>query len=164
MLGVRGLDRPTLQSFINETNHHVPQTQHIYMALVNSRDNIVVSGPQKTLRNLNLRLRKIKVDEKVDQSHIPYKQRKTVLLNRFLPISAPFHSPHLEQAVTRVMKALHLRSFTGNDLGAPVYHTLTGENLKLKGAEDVMESLVRMIMTDVVEWPKTSSSLSGATQ
>lgn len=164
MLGVRGLDRPTLQSFIDETNHHVPQAQHIYMALVNSRDNMVVSGPHKTLRNLNLRLRKIKVDEKVDQSHIPYKQRKTVLLNRFLPISAPFHSPHLNEAVGRVMKALQLRSFVGNDLKAPVYHTFTGENLKLKGSEDVMECLVRMIMTDVVEWPKTSASLSGATQ
>lgn len=163
MLGVRGLDRPTLQSFIDETNHHVPQTQHIHMALVNSRDNMVVSGPHKTLRNLNLRLRKIKADDKLDQSHIPYKQRKIVLLNRFLPISAPFHSPHLNEAVTRVMKSLQLRSFSGNDLRASVYHTLTGEDLKLKGSEDVMESLVRMIMTDVVEWLKTSASLSGAT-
>ena len=163
MLGIRGLDRPTLQSFIDETNHHVPQTQHIHMALVNSRDNMVVSGPHKTLRNLNLRLRKIKADDKLDQSHIPYKQRKVVLLNRFLPVSAPFHSPHLNEAVTRVMKALQLRSFTGNDLRASVYHTMNGEDLKLKGPEDVMESLVRMIMTDVVEWPKTASSLSGAT-
>jgi malonyl CoA-acyl carrier protein transacylase len=70
MLGIRGLDRPTLQRFIDET------TQHIYMDLFNTRDNMVVSGPHRTLRNLNLRLRKIKADDKLDQSHIPINNEK----------------------------------------------------------------------------------------
>ena len=163
MLGIRGLDRTMLQRFIDETNHHVPHTQHIYLALVNSRDNFVVSGPPKTLRSLNLRLRKIKADEKLDQSQIPYKQRKIVLLNRFLPISAPFHSPHLEKSVNQVMKALEYRSFTGSDLRTSVFSTLTGGDLKARGVEDLIEPLVRMIMTNVVEWPRASSSFLGAT-
>ncbi|KAI9878043.1 MAG: hypothetical protein M1830_002094 [Pleopsidium flavum] len=154
MLSVRGLDQVSVKRVIQEINSHFEVGDRVYLALVNSRDNVVVAGPPKTLRGLSLRLRKLKASDGLDQSKIPFKQRKPVVYHQFLPISAAFHSPYLDEAAVRVLDALKSRSFRGYDLGIALYHTRTGEDLRQYGSGDVMESLVRMITSEMVDWPK----------
>jgi len=148
MLGVRGLNQMTLQNLIDETNSEVSKRDRLYLALINSRDNMVVSGPQGSLRALSLRLRKLRGDG--DERH-------TAIQNRYLPISAPFHSPHLNNAVDRVMEVLGTSSFLDGRLRLDLYHTGTGEDLRRKGLGDLKRSLIQMVMTEKVDWPKASS-------
>jgi fatty acid synthase subunit beta len=147
MLGVRGLDQRALQILIDETNGQASKKDCIHLALINSRDNMVVSGLPRSLRGLNLRLRKFKVDEN-DQN--------LVIQHRFLPISAPFHSPLLEDAAERVLEALDSSTFSCGQLAIGLHHTHTGEDLRNNQPKDIMRRLVLMVMTEMVDWPKAS--------
>ncbi len=155
MLSVRGLDQDSVNGIIEDINSHFGVEDRVYLALVNSRDNFIVAGPPQTLRGLSLRLRKLKAKDGLDQSRIPFKQRKPIIYHRFLPVTAAFHSPCLDEAAVRVLDALKSRSFTGNDLGIALYHTRTGGDLREYGSRDIMASLVRMITSEMVDWPKT---------
>jgi fatty acid synthase subunit beta, fungi type len=155
MLSVRGLDLFSLQRIIQEMNTHLDEESQIYLALVNSRDSMVVAGPPQSLRGLSLRLRSLKASDGLDQSRIPFLRRKAVINYQFLPISAAFHSPYLGDAATRVTRALEPRSLTGHDLGIALYHTRTGEDLRQSGPDDVTENLIRMVTSEMVDWPKT---------
>ena len=157
MLSIRGLDLGSVNCVIEEVNNHFQSEHRIYLALVNSLDNVVVAGPPKSLRGLSLRLRNIKASDGLDQSRVPFNQRKPVVYHQFIPVSAAFHSPYMDKAAVRVLDALKSRVFTGKDLGIALYHTGSGEDLRQHGSGDVMESLVGMIMSEMVDWPKVCS-------
>jgi fatty acid synthase subunit beta, fungi type len=155
MLSIRGLALSSVERVLQEINTHLDREDQVYLALINSRDSVVVAGPPKSLRGLCLRLRILRASDGLDQSRIPFAQRKPLINHQFLPISAAFHSPYLDDAVSRVLEALKSRSLKGHDFGIPVYHTGTGEDLRQCGSGDVKESLVRMITSEMVDWPKT---------
>ena len=160
MLSVRGLDLPSVRRLIQEINTHLSREDQIYLALINSRDSVVVAGPPKSLRGLCLRLRKLRASDGLDQSRVPFPQRKPIINHQFLPISAAFHTPYLDDAAARVITALKSRSLKGHDFGIPVFHTGNGEDLRLYGSGDVKESLIRMITSETVDWPKTCMSFN----
>ncbi|KAH8588354.1 hypothetical protein B0O99DRAFT_728435 [Bisporella sp. PMI_857] len=89
ILNVRGLDQESLQGFITDTNRAVSEKDSIYLTLISSPDNMVISGPPASLKELCLRLRELEVGINSASPLIQY---------RFLPISSPFHSPHLQDA------------------------------------------------------------------
>ncbi|TAQ84673.1 hypothetical protein B7494_g7011 [Chlorociboria aeruginascens] len=157
MLSIRGLDQIAVQKLLRETNAPLAEKDQVYLALINSEDNIVVAGPRKSLRGLNLHLRKMEAGRGLDQSRLPFNQRKPVCQHRYLPISAAFHSPHLKGAVNRVLQALSPQSIRGDDLGIAVIHTRTGEDLRSFRSQDVRECVLQMVMTDLVDWPRAST-------
>ncbi|KAL9609772.1 MAG: hypothetical protein Q9167_005484 [Letrouitia subvulpina] len=154
MLSVRGLDLEAVKRVILDTNIHVGASERVYLALVNSRENVVLAGPAKSLRGVSLYLRKMRVSEGIDQSRTPFKQRKPIINHQFLPISAAFHSPYMHSAASNVLKALSSRTFTGNNLGVPLFHTRTGGNLQKLENCDVIASLTAMVTTEIVDWPE----------
>ena len=160
MLSINGLNKTHIQRLIRELNYEALPEEHIYLALVNSREKMVVAGPSGTLRALNLRLRKIKAGEGIDQRRIPFNKRKPIVDHSFLPISAAFHSPCLNSAVPRVLQALKTKSITGKQLGVPLFHTQSGENLQHEGSNNVIETLVRAIMSEMMDWPMVFSRLN----
>ena len=162
MLSVLGLDRPSLEEVLRDTNLHFARNEEIYLALINSSDNFVVAGPPKSLRGLNIRLRKLKAPNDLDQSRVLFNKRKPVIIHRFLPISAAFHTPYLDVVTVRVLNALGHQQFFGNDLRISLFHTNTGEDLSTWGTRDIMESLVRMITVEMVDWPKACQSLQAS--
>ncbi|KAK5011828.1 hypothetical protein LTR28_010135 [Elasticomyces elasticus] len=145
MLSIIGLDQASLELLIRKSNSQTPLDGRVYLALVNSSEKMVVAGPPNTLRELSLRLRKMKASEGLDQTRILFSKRKPIV---------DHHSPYLSGAVARVLEALDTRSFTGHDLGIAVYHTRTGENLQQHGSRDVMETLIRAVTVEMVDWPK----------
>ena len=162
MLSVRDLSRSALQEHIDTTNHHLPQDRHIAISLVNSARNFVVTGPPISLYGLNVRLRKVKAPTGLDQTRIPYTQRKVRFVNRFLPITCPFHSIYLTEAYKHIdedLKDIHISS---KSLGIAVYNTDTGENLQAKGDENVVPTLVQLITQHPVHWEK-ATAFPGAT-
>jgi fatty acid synthase subunit beta len=150
MLSVRGLDRSVLESVVRKANEHLSATDHIYLSLVNSRDSMVVAGPPKSLVGFCALLEDMAAEEGKDQSRVPFHLRKPVIQHQFLPISAPFHSPHLQNAFNKVLR--RLPSKPPRHLGTALYHTKTGENLKDHSSQNLTEELVKMVMTERVDW------------
>ncbi|OXV07980.1 hypothetical protein Egran_04257 [Elaphomyces granulatus] len=161
MLSIRDLPRAALQEHIDATNQHLPADRHIAISLVNSARNFVVTGPPISLYGLNLRLRKGKAPTGLDQNRVPFTQRKLRFVNRFLPITAPFHSPYLAAAFDHIRDDLAAAGIQipAHTLTIPVYHTQTGEDLRLRhggGDRDVVPDLVRMITRDPVHWERAT--------
>jgi len=157
MLSVRDLSRPALQEHIDTTNHHLPQERHIAISLDNSARNFVVTGPPISLYGLNVRLRKVKAPTGLDQTRIPYTERKVRFVNRFLPITCPFHSTYLGEALKHIEDDLKDIKISSKSLEISVYSTDTGEDLRGKGDDNVVPKLVQLITQHPVHWEKATS-------
>jgi fatty acid synthase subunit beta len=162
MLSVRDLSMSAVQSHIDATNEFLPKERHIGISLINSNRNFVVTGPPISLYGLNLRLRKVKAPTGLDQTRIPFSDRKLRFVNRFLPITAPFHSPHLADAYGLAAKDLADVKISTSELGIAVYNTNTGEDLRKTESENIVPALIKMITSDPVEWTK-ATTFPGAT-
>ena len=156
MLSIRDLSQKAIQEHIDTTNHHLPEDRHIAISLINSARNFVVTGPPISLYGLNLRLRKVKAPTGLDQTRIPFTERKIRFVNRFLPITAPFHSPYLTEAFRHIQEDLKDVKIPSKRLAIPVYDTNTGKDLRDEGSQDIVPALVRMITQDPVNWEKAT--------
>ena len=156
MLSVRDLSRSALQEHIDTTNHHLPRDRHIAISLSNSARNFVVTGPPISLYGLNLRLRKVKAPTGLDQTRIPFTERKSRFVNRFLPITSPFHSTYLAEAYKQIMEGLKGIEISVKDLGIPVFNTATGLDVRQEGEDNIVPALVRMITEYPVNWDKAT--------
>ena len=156
MLSIRDLPQNEVQKHIDATNQYLPEDQHIAISLVNSPRNMVVTGPPISLYGLNLQLRKVKAPTGLDQNRIPHTERKVRFVNRFLPITAPFHSKYLSDATKLIDQDLKDIKIDVSSLGIAVYHTCTGEDLRSTVQGDIVPSLVRMITRDSVQWEKAT--------
>ncbi|KAF2841120.1 beta subunit of fatty acid synthase [Patellaria atrata CBS 101060] len=156
MLSIRDLSREAVQSHIDATNQHLPGNSHIAISLVNSARNFVVTGPPSSLYGLNLRLRKVKAPTGLDQTRIPFTERKVRFVNRFLPITAPFHSQYLAEASAQLEQDLKDIVFPSSSLGIPMYDTNTGKDLREEQSANIIPALVRMITKDPVNWEKAT--------
>ncbi|KAI0021548.1 beta subunit of fatty acid synthase [Xylariomycetidae sp. FL0641] len=152
MLSIRDLPQSEVQKHIDATNQYLPEDRHIAISLVNSPRNMVVTGPPVSLYGLNLQLRKVKAPTGLDQTRIPYTERKVRFVNRFLPITAPFHSKYLREATTLIDEDLKDIKIDVSSLGFAVYNTCTGEDMRDAVKGDIVPSLVRMITRDPVQW------------
>ena len=156
MLSIRDLPQAALREHVDATNHHLPQDRHISISLINSARNFVVTGPPISLYGLNLRLRKVKAPTGLDQTRIPFTDRKIRFVNRFLPITAPFHSGYLSEAYKNAVEDLKHITIDGQDLGVPVYDTCTGFDIRQATPGNVVPSLVQMITQKSVDWEKAT--------
>ncbi|KAI5290298.1 beta subunit of fatty acid synthetase, partial [Ascosphaera aggregata] len=152
MLSIRDLPQAAIQEHIDATNQHLPKDRHISISLVNSARNFVVTGPPMSLYGLNLRLRKQKAATGLDQNRVPYTQRKFRFVNRFLPITAPFHSRYLASAVDQIAEDVSDIVIPASSLRIPVFSTFTGENISDGKNTDIVPALIRMITSDPVNW------------
>ncbi|KAF2147720.1 beta subunit of fatty acid synthase [Myriangium duriaei CBS 260.36] len=152
MLSIRDLSREAIQTHIDATNQHLPEGRHIAVSLTNSARNFVVTGPPMSLYGLNLRLRKVKAPTGLDQTRVPFTERKNRFVNRFLPITAPFHSPYLSEATSLLQQDLKDISIPIESLEIPLYDTNTGADVRKQGEKNVVPALVRMITQDPVNW------------
>lgn len=162
MLSIRDLTREAVQTHIDATNQHLPEDRHIAISLVNSARNFVVTGPPMSLYGLNLRLRKVKAPTGLDQTRIPFTERKVRFVSRFLPISAPFHSPYLSEASSHLQEDLKDIVIPSESLGISLYDTNSGSDLSKEGHANIVPELVRMITNNPVNW-ETATVFPNAT-
>ncbi|KAI1081992.1 fatty acid synthase beta subunit [Whalleya microplaca] len=155
-LSIRGMSREDLDKYIGVTNRALPGDRQIVVALVNGAKNFVVTGPPMALYGLNVQFRRVKAPENVDESRILFSQRKLHITNRFLPITAPFHSPYLVGAVQALQEDLKDTTIFTSDLSIPLYSTFSGRDIRSELPEnsDIVPSLVRMVCQDRVHWDK----------
>ncbi|RKF59344.1 Fatty acid synthase subunit beta [Erysiphe neolycopersici] len=156
MLSIRDLSRSQVQVHIDATNQYLPEDRHIAISLVNSAHNLIVTGPPISLYGLNLQLRKFKAPTGLDQTRIPFTERKVRFQNRFLPVSSPFHSKYLSCAIDNINSDLKKIQINVNELKIPVYDTNTGEDLRAKVDGNIVPLLVNLIIKEQVNWEKAT--------
>ena len=152
MLSIRDLSQEEVQKHIDATNQYLPADRHISISLINSPRNLVVTGPPTSLYGLNSQLRKVKAPTGLDQTRIPYTERKIRFSNRFLPITAPFHSKYLAEATAKIDEDLKDINIDSASLGFPVFDTNTGKDLREQTKGNIVPALVRLITRDPVNW------------
>ena len=157
MLSIRDLSQAEVQKHIDATNHYLPADRHIGVSLVNSPRNMVVTGPPISLYGLNVRLRKVKAPTGLDQNRIPHTDRKVRFANRFLPITAPFHSKYLSAATDLLDKDLGDVKIDSSALDISLYDTHTGEDIRDKVEGNIVPTLIRLITRDPVAWEKATA-------
>jgi fatty acid synthase subunit beta, fungi type len=153
MLSVRGLGHLQLETIVAEFNSDMPDTNRLYIALTNARDNFVVAGPASSLVYLATHLRALKADAGLDQSRIPFSARKPAIHQQFLPISTPFHTPYLSDAADAVKLHLSHISISAAQLLLPVYHSRTGDDIRDSCALNLIDDLVDAIACEQCDWP-----------
>lgn len=158
MLSVRDLPISQVQHHVDITNTHLPQDRHVHISLINGARNVVVTGPPQSLYGLNLSLRKVKAPTGLDQNRVPFTERKLRFAYRFLPISAPFHSPYLSAAGNIIDADLkNISTFSRKALEIPLYETFCGKDLRGEsGPDNILPELVRMITNLPVHWEKAT--------
>lgn len=157
MLSVRGLEQMALDDILRQCNTHFPLNGQLHIALANSRSNFVVAGPPASLCGLCRYLRDMVASADLDQTRIPFSQRKPVVSYQFLPISTPFHTPYLEKAASKIKDRLRGQTFTSCEALAPLLHTTTGEAISTDSHATVIESLIDAITTGFADFPKLLS-------
>ncbi len=157
MLSVQGLSRDEITVLLDDINAQLDANERAYLALINSEDNLVIAGPARTLQGLSALLDRKQAPADVDQTRIPFPDRLPIIQKQFLPISAAFHSPHLEDAAQRVLAQVERNSMPSFDLTIPVFDTHTGEDLRQIHQDELLVRLVRMVMCETVEWRNVRS-------
>lgn len=163
MLNVSGCKRGQLQSYLLAVNGHLDPSQHLAIALVNGPSNFVIAGPVLSLCALAANLRRMKAAAGLDQSKVAFSLRKPEFSLGFLPISAPFHSSHLITAEVTVQAQVASLYLAPSDLRVPVLHSRTGEDLRHSSAANLVPHLVRMILCEQNNWPRSTDFGKGAT-
>ncbi|PSS00700.1 malonyltransferase-like protein [Coniella lustricola] len=156
MLSIRDLSQAEVQKHIDATNKYLPEDRHISISLINSPRNMVVTGPPMSLYGLNLQLRKVKAPTGLDQNRVPHTQRKVRFVNRFLPITAPFHSQYLADATGLIDEDLKDIKIEASQLGMPVFDTNTGKDVRQVAKGNIVPTLVRLITRDTVNWEQAT--------
>ncbi|KAG7748821.1 hypothetical protein KL912_001883 [Ogataea haglerorum] len=153
MLSIRDLTYDQVTKFVDETNQHLPEAKKIGISLVNGARNLVVTGPPESLYGLNLNLRKAKAPSGLEQSRVPYSERKLKFSSRFLPIMSPFHSHLLAPASPKIKKDLEKSNLEFNtaDLKMPVYDTYDGSDLR-NYTGSISSRLIELITLLAVNW------------
>jgi fatty acid synthase subunit beta len=157
LLVIRGLPQRKLEDLLAACNRQLGVGERLYLALINGPQNHVIAGSPRSLRGLTLRLRGIRAPDGSDQSRIPYSQRRPEIQCQFLPVSAPFHSDHLNIAAERV-KAIFDKSPVSpkvSNLKTPMFHTEAGLEMHEMANNEASLShvLIDAITSKVVDWP-----------
>ena len=129
MLLVAGLALKDLEKHVASTNKHLPENSQLRVSLHNAPKAFVVTGPARALYGLVTHLRKVRAPSGLDQSKIPFSQRKPVFNMRFLVVNVPYHSNYLEGATKKLVEEDFggEELWTPQDLAIPVYNTEDGK-------------------------------------
>ncbi|EME39032.1 fatty acid synthase-like protein [Dothistroma septosporum NZE10] len=162
MLGITGLNRAQVEMLVERVNKSLSDDdRHVCLALANSRDKYTIAGPPHSLRAVCVQIREIRAADGVDQSRILFNKRKQEVDALFLPISAPYHSQYLKQVSNNVLDALDV-DLVGSELGIPLLHTQSGQNLQDWKSKSIIKAIVCAVTTDMVEWPDVCQRLGSS--
>ncbi|RPD59601.1 fatty acid synthase [Lentinus tigrinus ALCF2SS1-6] len=163
MLSITGLLLKDLEAHIAKTNKHLADNSKIGVSLHNGPKAFVVTGPARALYGLVTHLRKVRAPSGLDQSKIPFSQRKPVFSVRFLVIGVPYHSQYLEGATDDIMDDLENQElWKKEDLGIPVYHTENGSDLRTVSTS-LTRALCDQIFTLPIHWSQATNFPETAT-
>lgn len=156
MLAITGLALNTLESHIKTTNKFLPTNSQLHISLYNGPKAFVVTGPARALFGLVTSLRKIKAPSGLDQSKVPFSQRKTVFSIRFLVVGVPYHSEYLKGAADKVcdVDLAGEELWQPTELGISVFHTEDGARPPMFNCGSISDLFVMQALTFAMSRPR----------
>ncbi|KAH8892337.1 hypothetical protein GQ53DRAFT_806166 [Thozetella sp. PMI_491] len=142
LLSVRGLAYASVENVLHQANIHLPPSEQVSVALVNSSDSVVVAGPPAALVGVYKLFENLRAKPGQDQNLV------------FLPVSAPFHSPLLRGVAEKVLEAVGERLFADATFGIPVIHPRSGVPIVYSSTNELVSSLISMITSEPGDWTK----------
>ncbi|MBF0491737.1 MAG: DUF1729 domain-containing protein [Deltaproteobacteria bacterium] len=153
-------EKKTLAALVENFNQEMREQGKLdrlcHISLRNSPRNNVVSGHPESIFLLRERLLKekfVKAEGAIDQSLIPFDQRKLEFTLVAFPVAAPFHTPD-SMAKAAEMLSVHLErlgiSFDPAGLATPTYSTADGSNLQQ--SKNLTQDYVNMQSIEPVMW------------
>ncbi|KAL1711802.1 hypothetical protein EV715DRAFT_278348 [Schizophyllum commune] len=164
MLLVTGLLLKDVETHLAKTNKHLPSNSKLHISLYNGPKAFVITGPARALYGLVQNLRKVKAPSGLDQSKVPFSQRKPVFSVRFLVVNAPYHSEYLTGVTVKVAgeDLVGEELWQAADLKVPVYHTENGSDLR-ESKSSITRELCNQIFTLALLWDRATNFPETAT-
>jgi fatty acid synthase subunit alpha len=132
MLSITGLSLKELEPHIKKTNSHLVDNSKLNVSLHNGPRAFVVTGPARALYGLVTSLRKVRAPSGLDQSKVPFSQRKPVFSVRFLVVGVPYHSEYLDGTTEQLVEDdIEEELWAASDLKIPVYNTEDGTSSRV---------------------------------
>lgn len=134
MLSISGLPMQLIEKHLVPINARLPPSDQLSVGLKNGPQAFIVCGGPPGLYSLVLGLRPLQAGEE-DQSRVPHSKRKLKFRMRYLPVSVPFHSQRLHQAIPVILKDIERTGcsfFSSSTTAAhfPVFHLETGTSTR----------------------------------
>ncbi|KAL8738013.1 MAG: hypothetical protein Q9181_001152 [Wetmoreana brouardii] len=105
---------------------------------------------------------KTRAEPDLDQTRVPFRERKFNFVYEFLPVTAPFHSPYLAPAYELITEDVRGLSFARHELKIPVYSTEDGRDLRDWDETNLGPELARLITVKSLHW-KLATAFEDAT-
>ena len=140
MAAVLGGDHASVQGWLSEYNDGRPVKDRVYLSLINSPENRILSGDRNALIGFHEKFR-----AKFSENKIKYV---------YLLTSCPFHCPLLEEVVPKMQEDMKRIGFhiNGLDLKIPLYSFSDGKSLK--NDMDLGDRLSREMAVNTLDWKK----------
>ncbi|OWZ18416.1 Fatty acid synthase subunit alpha, partial [Phytophthora megakarya] len=160
MLAVRGLQKEHVLKAIEVAKRRT-KSPDLQLSLINAPDMMNVTGFPATLTLLKQALEGLFAKSDASQTRIPHSQRKPTGSLSFLPLSAPFHTPLLNDAKPKLVQDVQRVKceIKGSQLQVPVYST-NADATNLQTVEDVIDELINMQLLQLVDWTATWAKIA----
>ncbi|KAF0719350.1 hypothetical protein As57867_001093, partial [Aphanomyces stellatus] len=164
MLLVRGLPEAALRKAVAGTNAklRLQDARALQVSLVNDTAAMVVTGQPDVLALLKQTLEKVSASPDESQARIPFSKRKPVIAFTPLATSVAFHHTGLVPAQAAIEADLARLGLTvpGRTLQFAVIGTNDDAiNLQTYGDKDVLPDIVKMQLSESVNWPATTRAM-----
>ncbi|KAJ0122092.1 fatty acid synthase [Diaporthe amygdali] len=156
MLSVAGIDYARLSAEMDAVNERLPADRKLYLALTNDVDSFVAAGGPEGLVALCARLR-------APTPNIAQRQGQCSL--QFIPVSNPFHCPHLQDCTPALAQKMERFVINKSDMLAPVWELDSFLDAHAGEFTDNICPLIgRLIYPRAVNWPGIMRHMSGRWQ
>lgn len=156
MLSVSGLDYARLSAEMDTVNARLAADRKLYLALTNDVDSFVAAGGPEGLVALCARLR-------APTPSMAQRQGQCSL--QFIPVSNPFHCPHLQGCTPALAQKTERLAINKSDMLAPVWELDSFLDAHAgEFSDNVLPLIGKLIYPRAVDWPAIMGHMSGRWQ
>lgn len=156
MLSVAGVDYTRLSAEMDAVNAKLSADRKLYLALTNDVDSFVAAGGPEGLVALCARLR---------APTLGMAQRQGQCSLQFIPVSNPFHCPHLEGCTAALAQKMERFVINKSDMLAPVWELDAFLDAHAGEFTDNICPLIgKLIYPRAVNWPGIMGHMTGRWQ
>ncbi|MFT7579597.1 MAG: enoyl reductase-like protein/acyl dehydratase, partial [Myxococcota bacterium] len=155
MAAVGGVDLPRLLAEAKRVNTTLPESAHLVIALRNTRNRHVASGPPATLERLRQHLEAIHTRETEARKKGQFGGSPIQVSWDYLEVDAAFHSPFMTPVLARMHASMDVEGFSipTDGLNLPAFTSVDGT--RFNDATDLRDAVIRLNAVEPMRWAQT---------
>ncbi|KAJ2580046.1 fatty acid synthase alpha subunit Lsd1, partial [Coemansia sp. RSA 1797] len=155
MVYVRGLEKSALETVLVEFNDsQQSDSEQVHLAVINSYDQFVVAGTVMSAAKLVSLLRSRSADPSLDQSKVPFSQRKPVITASYVDITVPYHSDLLCLITHAIYNVAQEKGWVLDTQSMQLPVRACDDGHDICSEEDVTRYIIASICVLPVNWPR----------